>query len=131
VNPAILNASLNNIESAHPKEDAANDFINGWTRKFQKFFDRRNTAPSKTDPIPLETNTPQNSNTTAMIQARLNLDATIDNLDANKQQVLITANKSFINTTIEESLPEIVREASQNLFAAPPSLQPPLLPCPG
>jgi hypothetical protein len=61
----------------------------------------------------------------------LNLDATIDNLHANKQQVLIAANKSFVNTTMEESLPEIVREALQNLFMAPPALQPPLLPCPG
>jgi hypothetical protein len=131
MNPANLNTTLNNIKSAHLKEDAANDFINGWTRKFQKFFDRRNTSPSKTDPILLETNTPQNSNTTAMIQVRLNLDATIGNLDADKQQVLIAANKSFVKTTMEESLPEIVREASQNLFAAPPALQPPLLPCLG
>jgi hypothetical protein len=66
-----------------------------------------------------------------MIQVRLNLDATIGNLDADKQQVLIAANKSFVKTTMEESLPEIVREASQNLFAAPPALQPPLLPCLG
>jgi PHD/YefM family antitoxin component YafN of YafNO toxin-antitoxin module len=47
-----------------------------------------------------------------MIQARLNLDAAIDNLDADKQQVLITTNKSFVNTMMEESLLEIVREAS-------------------
>jgi hypothetical protein len=79
-NPANLNVTSTRIESAHRKEDAANDFINGWTRKFQEFFDKRNTSPSATDPILLETNTPQNSNTTAMIQARLNLDATVDNI---------------------------------------------------
>jgi hypothetical protein len=57
-NPANLNVTLTHIESAHRKEDAANDFINGWTQMFQEFFDRRNTYPSATDPVPLETNTP-------------------------------------------------------------------------
>jgi hypothetical protein len=88
-NPANLNTTLICIKSAHPKEDVANDFINGWTRKFPEFFDRRNTSPSATDPILLETNTTQNSNTTAMIQARLNLDTAVDNLAAETQQVMI------------------------------------------
>jgi hypothetical protein len=43
---------------------------------------------------------------------------------------MIAANNSFVNTTMEESLPEIAREASQNSFVAPPALQLPLLPCP-
>jgi hypothetical protein len=97
-NPANLNATLTRIESAHTKEDAANDFVNGWTWKFQEFFDRHNTSPSATDPIPLETNTPQNSNTTAMIQARLNLDVAIDNLAVETQQVMIAADNLLAET---------------------------------
>jgi hypothetical protein len=54
------------------------------------------------------------------VQTRLDLDTTIDNLAMDKQQVMIAANNSFVNTTMEESLHEITREASQNSFAAPP-----------
>jgi hypothetical protein len=97
-NPANLNATLTRIESAHPKEDTANDFINGWTRKFQEFFDRRNTSPSATDPIPLETNTPQNSNTIAMTQAKLNLDTAVDNLAVETQQVMIADDNLLAET---------------------------------
>jgi hypothetical protein len=47
-----------------------------------------------------------------VVQTRLDLDAAIDNLAVDKQQVMIAANNSFVNTTMEESLPEIAREAS-------------------
>jgi hypothetical protein len=127
-NPANLSATLTRIESAHTKEDAANDFINGWTRKFQEFFDRCNTSPYATNPIPLETNTPQNSNTTAMIHARLNLDAAIDNLAAETQQVMITADNLLAETEHimicpgkpEEPLPDVSKPL---LLAAPHSDQ--------
>jgi hypothetical protein len=64
-----------------------------------------------------------------VVQTRLDLDAAIDNLVVDKQQVMIAANNSFVNTMIEESLLEISREASQNSFVAPLALQLPLLSC--
>jgi hypothetical protein len=63
-----------------------------------------------------------------------NLDATIDNLAVETQQVMIVTNKSSVNTKMEGSLssdtPEVITAVSNSLFAAPPALQLPLLPCP-
>jgi hypothetical protein len=50
-NTTNLNATSTHIVGAHPKEDATNDFINGWARKFIELFDERNTSPLATDPI--------------------------------------------------------------------------------
>jgi hypothetical protein len=55
-----------------------------------------------------------------------NLDATIDNLATETQQVMIVTNKSSVNTKMEESLssdtPEVITTVSNSLFAAPPAL---------
>jgi hypothetical protein len=55
-----------------------------------------------------------------------NLDAANDNLAVETQQVRIITDKTSITTMMEEylssSIPEIVREVSHNLFAAPPTL---------
>jgi hypothetical protein len=67
---------------------------------------------------------------------RPNLDERLhaNNSHEETKHVLISTDKSFLNIKMEDphpsNIPEIVREGSNTLFAAPPAL-PPLLPCPG
>jgi hypothetical protein len=69
------------------------------------------------------------------VQARLDQVVAIDDLVAETKQVMIAADKSLLNTKMEDphssGTLEIVREVSNSLFVTPVALQPPLLRCPG
>jgi hypothetical protein len=144
-NTANLNATLTHIKGAHPKEDTANDFINGWARKFIELFDECNTSPPATDPIQLENN---GDTVVTDIQPRLdhknapiiNLGTTITakpsllaapyNKDAVSHVAAGHLHSDLINkigdNNNEHPRPESPSAMTMTTTTTPPALQPPL-----
>lgn len=62
------------------------------------------------------------------VQARLDREATIDNLKAETKRVMINAGKSYLKCKMDgpqsSNTPEIILEVSDNLLKAPPAPQP-------